>query len=78
MEPKEEKKEKESSVLEDEIIPKLEETGKGFIVILADNISGLAKDNKPDAKIEMRSNLIDPLIAHNLQKVLVQLRQRGA
>lgn len=74
----EEKKGKEELDALDGIIKELEGLDKGYILITTDNTSGLAKDNKPDAQLIMRSNLVDALVAHNIQIVLRQLRQRGA
>lgn len=74
----EEKKGKENNDELEAIIKKLDEPTKGYILIVTDNTSGLTKDAKPDGELTMKSNLIDPLVAYNIQKVLVQLRQRGA
>lgn len=75
---KEEKKGKDNNDELEAIIKKLDEPTKGYILIVTDNTSGLTKDAKPDGELTMKSNLIDPLVAYNIQKVLVQLRERGA
>lgn len=76
---KEEKKEAEKpKSVQNDVIRQLNKSDKGYILIITDNTSGLAKDFDPKSEISMTSNLVSPLVAHNIQIVLQQLRQSGA